>query len=68
MRRLFEENVDQAEKLLACYRLSSPYVENVYVYSPRMGRLISSTKCGAVDKISVFFQRWRGSYPNLVTI
>ena len=88
MRRLFEENVDQAEKLLAYYRLSSPYVENVYVYSPRMGRLISSTKRGAagsdallseawhkaaaqsdaVGKISVFFQRWRGSYPYLVTI
>ena len=83
MRRRFEENVDQAEQLLAYYRLSSPYVENVYLYSPRMGRLISSTKRGTAGsdvllneawhraaaqsgvpgKISVFFQRWRGSYP-----
>ena len=88
MRRRFEENVDQAEQLLAYYRLSSPYVENVYLYSPRMGRLISSTKRGTAGsdvllneawhraaaqsgvpgKISVFFQRWRGSYPYLVTI
>lgn len=88
MRRRFEENVDQAEQLLAYYRLSSPYAENVYVYSPRMGRLISSTKRGTAGsdvllneawhraaaqsgvpgKISVFFQRWRGSYPYLVTI
>ena len=44
MQKRFDENLDKVSERMGYYRSASPYVENVYAYSSRMDRLVSSTK------------------------